>query len=311
MSITIREKNILSTEEMDLLTDALLSEEFPQLVESMDQARFSINDLKIAPRDATYWDKQEILPKIKGPGLRRKYTLGQSIWIKLIQQMRSLGISLNTIKELKDNLLEPKIDLNELDPQLLKQILSKLSSKLDSEMSPEELISEFNEDGPSIFNSTVFATIVYRKRFHCIVNKDGEYIIYEASKHNEWLTTEEEFAEFVSKPYFCLSFAEAYRSLINEWSPEPFLSKTSLLTKSELEILEYIRQDNVNSITIRYKDGEPYLLEIDEKYNISMEQRFLDVIVKDGYQKITVKTQAGIIVDFENKILKKLNEGTK
>lgn len=301
----------MSTEEMDLLTDALLSEEFPQLVESMDQARFSINDLKIAPRDATYWDKQEILPKIKGPGLRRKYTLGQSIWIKLIQQMRSLGISLNTIKELKDNLLEPKIDLNELDPQLLKQILSKLSSKLDSEMSPEELISEFNEDGPSIFNSTVFATIVYRKRFHCIVNKDGEYIIYEASKHNEWLTTEEEFAEFVSKPYFCLSFAEAYRSLINEWSPEPFLSKTSLLTKSELEILEYIRQDNVNSITIRYKDGEPYLLEIDEKYNISMEQRFLDVIVKDGYQKITVKTQAGIIVDFENKILKKLNEGTK
>jgi len=305
------EKNILSTEEMDFLADALLSEEFPQLVESMDQARYSINDLKIAPRDATYWDKQEILPKIKGPGLRRKYTLGQSIWIKLIQQMRSLGISLNTIKELKDNLLEPKIDLNQLDPQLLKQILNKLNAKMDSDMSPEELISEFNEDGPSIFNTTVFATIVYRKRFHCIVNKDGEYLVYEASKHNEWLTTEEEFAEFVSQPYFCLSFAEAYRSLINEWSPEPFLSKTSLLTKSELEILEYIRQDNVNSITIRYKDGEPYLLEIDEKYNISMEQRFLDVIVKDGYQKITVKTQAGVIVDFENKILQKLNKGTK
>jgi hypothetical protein len=99
--------------------------------------------------------------------------------------------------------------------------------------------------------------------------------------------------------------------LIKEWSPEPFLSKTSLLTKTELEILDYIRQDNVNSITIRYKDGEPYLIEIDEKYDISMEQRFLDVIVKDGYQKITVKTQAGVIVDFENKILQKLNKGTK
>jgi hypothetical protein len=122
---------------------------------------------------------------------------------------------------------------------------------------------------------------------------------------------DEEFAEFVSQPYFCLSFAEAYRSLINEWSPEPFLSKTSLLTKTELEILELIRDKKVNSITIRLKDGKPYLLEIDEKYDISMEQRFLDVIAKNGYQKITVKTQKGKIVDFENKILKKLNDGTK
>ena len=311
MSITFREKNILSAEEIDFLTDAMLSEELPELAEAMDQARYSINDLKIAPRDATYWDKQEILPKIKGPGLRRKYTLAQSIWVKLIQQMRSLGISLNTIKELKDNLLEPKIDVNELDPRFVMQILSKLSAKMQSEVSPEQLLQELTEDAPSIFNSTVFATIIFRKRVHCIVNKDGEYLLYEASKHNELLSTEEEFAEFVSQPYFCLSFAEAYRSLINEWSPEPFLSKTSLLTKTELEILEYIRKENINSITIRYKDGKPDLLEIDEKSNISIEQRFLDVIAKNGYQKITVKTQKGIIVDFENKILKKLNEGTK
>jgi DNA-binding transcriptional MerR regulator len=311
MSITFREKNILSAEEIDLLTDAVLSEELPQLTDAMEQARYSINDLKIAPRDATYWDKQEILPKIKGPGLRRKYTLAQSIWIKLIQQMRSLGISLNTIKELKDNLLEPKIDVNQLDPQIVMQILSKVSVKLQSEVSPEQLLHAFIEDAPSVFNSTVFATIIFRKRLHCIVNKDGEYLLYEASQHNELLSLDEEFAEFVSQPYFCLSFAEAYRSLINEWSPEPFLSKTSLLTKTELEILELIRDKKVNSITIRLKDGKPYLLEIDEKYDISMEQRFLDVIAKNGYQKITVKTQKGKIVDFENKILKKLNDGTK
>ena len=305
------EKKILSTDEFNFLSEAVLTEEFPQLAESMNQARYSINDLKIAPRDATYWDKQEILPKIKGPGLRRKYTLAQSIWIKLIQQMRSLGISLGTIKELKNNLLEPKVDLNELDPQFLKQILDKLNSKMDLPMSPEELLSHFDKDGPPIFDSAVMATIIYRKRFHCIVNKDGEYIIYEASKHNEYLTTEEEFAAFVSKPYFCLSFAEAYRSLINEWSPESLLSKSSLLTKTELKILEYIRKNDATSITIRFKNGEPDLLEIVEKSNITLEHRFFDVIAKNGYQMISLKTQKGKIVDFENKILMKINEGTK
>jgi DNA-binding transcriptional MerR regulator len=304
------EKKILSAEEIDLLTDTVFSEELPHLVESIEEAKYSINDLKIAPRDATYWDKQEILPKIKGPGLRRKYTLAQSIWIKLIQQMRSLGISLNTIKELKDNLLEPRLDLDQLDPQLLKQILSKLSAKMDSAMSPEQLLLELKENEPSIFKSVVLATIAYRKSFHCIVNKDGDYLIYELSNH-EFLYTKEQFAEFISKPYFCLSFAEAYRSLINEWSPEPLLSKSSLLTKTELEILEYIRKDDAKSITIRFKDGEPDLVEIVEKSKITLEHRFFDVIAKNGYQTISVKTQNGIIVDYDNKIMKKLNKGTK
>lgn len=304
------EKKILSAEEIGLLTDTVFSEELPHLVESIEEAKYSINDLKIAPRDATYWDKQEILPKIKGPGLRRKYTLAQSIWIKLIQQMRSLGISLNTIKELKDNLLEPKLDLDQLDPQLLKQILSKLSAKMDSAMSPEQLLLELKENEPSIFKSVVLATIAYRKSFHCIVNKDGDYLVYELSNH-EFLYAKEQFAEFISKPYFCLSFAEAYRSLINEWSPEPFLSKTSLLTKTELEILECIRENDAKSITIRFKDGEPDLLEIVEKSNITLEHRFLDVIAKNGYQTISVKTQNGNVVDYENKIMKKLNKGTK
>jgi hypothetical protein len=67
----------------------------------------------------------------------------------------------------------------------------------------------------------------------------------------------------------------------------------------------------VNSISIRYKDGEPDLLEVEERNEISMEQRFLDVITKNGYQKISVSTQNGKIVNFENKIQMKLNKRTK
>jgi DNA-binding transcriptional MerR regulator len=243
--------------------------------------------------------------------MRRKYDLVQSVWLKLIQQMRSLGIGLNTIKELKDNLLEPKIDLSQLEPEILSKILTEIATKHDSPMSAEQLLLEMKENGPSIFKSAVLATVVYRKRLHCIVNKDGEYILYDSFKHKELQSKYSEFAEFVSQPYFCISIAEAYHSLVNEWSPKPFIQTISLLSDTELEILDYIRKKNVNSINIRYKDGKPDLLEIDERYNISIEQRFLDVIAKNGYQNITVKTRTGKIVHFENKILKKLNEGTK
>jgi len=85
----------------------------------------------------------------------------------------------------------------------------------------------------------------------------------------------------------------------------------SILSNTELEILEYIRKKDVLSINIRYKKGEPDLIEIESENEISIEQRFLDVIAKNGFQKISVSTQNGKIVNFENKIQLKLNKRTK
>ncbi len=305
------ENFLMSEEELGLLTDSLFTDEFPNLLDELLESKYSINDLNISPRDATYWDKQGILPIVKGPGMRRKYDIVQSIWIKLIQQMRSLGIGLHTIKSLKENLLEPKIDLSIVDPTTLLTLFGEVKKKYDDTLTVEQLLSELEENGPSLFKSTVIATVIFRKSIHCIVNKDGDYMIYDSHRHQELLSKEKEFAEFVSEPYFCISISQAYRSLINEWSPKPYLKEISLLSETELKILELIRRRDINSLNIRFKDGEPCLLEVDEKNEISIEQRFLDVIAKNGFQKISVSTRNGKIVHFENKILKKLNKRTK
>lgn len=304
------EKNIMNFEEVKILTDSIFTDEFPHLIDELLVPKYSINDLNIAPRDATYWDKQGILPQVKGPGMRRKYDIIQSVWIKLIQQMRSLGIGLNSIKVLKENLLEPKLDLSKLDQEALLHVFNQLKSKCDESLSPEKLLLEMRENGPSVFKSSVLATIIFRKPFQYIVNKEGDYILYDLQRFQE-IITKEEFAEFVSEPHFSISISEAYRSLISEWSPKTYLKNNSLLSETELKILEYIRRDDVNSINIRFKDGEPYLLEIDEINTISIEQRFLDIIARNGFQKITINTRNGKIVNYENKILKKLSSRTK
>ncbi|MFM7666740.1 MAG: MerR family transcriptional regulator [Bacteroidota bacterium] len=305
------EIKLMNSEELEFLKESLFTDEFPNLLDELLESKYSINDLKITPRDATYWDKQGILPIIKGLGMRRKYDIVQSIWIKLIQQMRSLGISLNKIKKLKENLLEPKIDLSMINPTTLHNLIDEVKKKYDDSMTLEQLLARLEENKPSLFKSIVLATIIFRKSIHCIVNKDGVYIIYDSHRHQELLSKEKEFAEFVSEPYFCISFSEAYRSLINEWAPKPFLKEISLLSETELKILELIKRRDINSITVRYKEGEPYLLEVDEKNEIFMEQRFLDVIAKNGFQKISVTTRNGKIVHFENKVLQKLSKSTK
>jgi DNA-binding transcriptional MerR regulator len=300
-----------TNEEIDFLTSPAFIEEFPNLMNKIQEPRFSINDLNIAPRDATYWDKQGALPKIKGVGLRRKYDLLQSVWIKLIQQMRSLGISHETIKNLKEKILEPKLNLNQIDPEIVNKLLNELQMKYGSIVTEQELITSFKETLPSAFEAAVVSTIVFRKGHNCLVNKDGDYLLYCTSDHLTLIENNKDFFDFISKPYFSISFANAYQSLVKEWSPKSFFLEASLLSETELEILNSIRRDDINSLKIRYKEGEPDLLEIEEQKQISIEQRFLDVIAKNSFQKITISTRNGKIVNYVNKIQHKLKKSTK
>jgi len=311
MSNNFEQKIFMIPEELDFLSGLMFTDEFPTLIENIENPKYSISDLNISPRDASYWDKQGVLPFLKGPGMRRKYDLIQSVWVKLIQQMRSLGIGLATVKKLKDNLLEPKIDLANFDQEKLKKFINEIKEKHNSSISTEQLISELKVNGPSIFKSMIIATIIFKKSFHCIVNNEGEYLIYDSLKYQELFLNDADFTEFMTKPYFCLSIAQAYRSLVKGWSSEVILSNSYLLSNAEKEILESIRRNDVNSITIRYKDGKPDIIEVNEQYNISAEHRFLDVIIKNGFQKISVSTRNGKIVNYENKVQKKLNKSTK
>ncbi len=301
----------ISDEELNFLLGQGFLKEFPYLNETMRKPQFTIGDLKLSPRDANYWDKQGILPEIKESGLRRKYDLLQSVWIKLIQQMRSLGISLKTIELLKQDLLKSEVDIAEWKKEDVKRVVEEMNKRLNTNFGHEELLKILDEEKPPFFATIIMVTVLFRKQLYCLVNKEGNYIVYSPSVFSAPPKMNEMLYEFMSKPHFSLSITDAYSALVADWAPKKFMPNISILSNTEQEILDYIRKKNVNTITIRYKDGEPDLLEVDEQYNISLEQRFLDVITKNGYQKIIVKTRKGKIVDFENKILTKLNKGTK
>ena len=114
-------------------------DEFPHLNDTMHKPQFTIGDLKLSPRDANYWDKQGVLPEIKESGLRRKYDLVQSVWIKLIQQMRKLGIGLKTIELLKNDLLKSEVDIDEWKTEDMKREVEEMNKRLDTNVGYEQM----------------------------------------------------------------------------------------------------------------------------------------------------------------------------
>lgn len=302
----------LSKEETKYLESKKYEKDFPNLDNTLSEPRFLISELGVTARDATYWDKQGILPEMKGTGARRKYDLVQSVWIKLIQQMRDFGISISVIKNLKDKLLQPSFSFAELlkNPKGL-EVLRTVAKTEGTEKEFEQLLQsgelEKNLEGKhfDLFTTLVKTVVVFRKSISILVSVEGDFIPYSLELHSDLVKTDQGVTEVFNIPHISLSLSSAYSQLINDWSAKPFFGMVSMLSNKELEALEAIREKGVKEITIKYSGGELDLMEVVKNEKVELESRFLDVISKQGFHTVTVKSRKGNIVHFENKQMRK------
>lgn len=304
--------SLLSKEETKYFESKSYQKDFPALDKTLSEPRFLISELEVTARDATYWDKQGILPEMKGTGARRKYDLVQSVWIKLIQQMRDFGVSIAVIKNLKDKLLQPAFSFSEMlkNPKGL-EVLKTIAKTEGTEKEFEELLKSgeleknLEEKQIDIFSILVKRVVIFRKPLSLLVSVEGDYIPYSHELHSDLVKTDPGVTDVFTMPHFNLSLSAAYSQLVEDWSSKPFFGKVSMLSNKELEALEAIREKGVKEITIKYAGGELDLMEVVKNEKVELESRFLDVISKHGFHNITVKSRNGNIVHFENKQMKK------
>jgi DNA-binding transcriptional MerR regulator len=308
------EKNIfLSERELKYYNEKQYNVDFPRLEKTLMEPRFTITQLGIKARDATYWDKNGILPELKGKGARRKYDLIQGIWLRLIPQMRSLGISIENINRFKKNIFDFEVSVEDLIKS--KDFVKKLQTIAKDEMSNEKLNELINSsqfkamienEKLNIFQLCIMYVILFKKRVSLIVNEEGFFTPYSTERHNELIAENPLFIKALDAPHFSVSLNAAYADLIKGWKEEPFFEEITIVSNTEIEILNALKEPNVKSVTIKFTNGEPDLIETVQEEEVDLATRFCDIIAKNGYHTVTVKTRNGNIVKYENRILKKI-----
>ncbi len=84
-----------------------------------------------------------------------------------------------------------------------------------------------------------------------------------------------------------------------------------LLNDTERQILEAIRDKGAREITIKYNSAsEPEMIEITKVTKVELSARLLELLKRNQYQEITIKTQSGKITHYENTTKIKLTQGT-
>ncbi len=272
-------------------------------VEYVRKPRYLRKDLGIEARNLVHWEKMGILLKKHEVGTWFKFSLAEAFWLKIVQELRSFNISLESIKSLKDYLnANMKIDTEAKMPEELYQAILTMDknvtySELEKIFSPEFLNEIQNQMKPTLLENLIISLIAERIDIRILLNEKGDGLIVrnEVSSNSE---NDEELKDFLSKSYLNLSMMNTLKRLVKTLGEVEFEQNLSILTSAEAKILNAIRQKGIKKIEILFntENSTPKMIKITEENRINEYQRLSEIILKKGYQDIVLTTQKGEIV---------------
>jgi DNA-binding transcriptional MerR regulator len=282
----------------------------PKYFIEFDKRNFKPSDLGISARAINNWKEKRLLFKENKKGWIR-FNLTESIWIKIIQQLRKFNIPLDTIMKIKLALQEvPENVMNHLDK---KGILDKLKQALENE-SISELKTAFDSENLreiekkeklSILDHIILDMITTRANCRLLFNSEGNTLIYK-DNYEEELREYPEYWDFLKTTHISISLNQLFYSITNELIEPKQLAKLKILNSKEQKILDSLREDKIKKIEISYKENEPQLIKVTKINKLDTAARIKEILISKGYQDIKLTTQNGKLVQCENTKKKKL-----
>jgi hypothetical protein len=271
--------------------------------------RFRLSDLKINPRNAVHWELKGAFLNKKPEGKWHLLDLTEATWILIVKKLREFNFNLELIIDLKDSFLNHKTKFNDENKLLqIKNVLKQLSTEnIDHIINSNEFDSFMDKITLSILELIVMDILNLRNQFKILFNLKGQYAILKDGSIDNPMN--DSIAEIQSESHFSLNINEIIGELLGKMDLNTAFSSYQMISKSEMEILKLLRDDDAKSIEIKMnpQTSKPEKIEIKKIIKPGLKTRLDQIVMKNGYQEIIVKSQNGKIFHCENKIKQKLD----
>ena len=249
--------------------------------------------------DILNWEKYDLLDIDLGLGTvktdykKTAISFVQYVWIKMVEALTKYGFSYDDIRAIR----------------------AKLNQKLSYSFSSNQKIAQNKalqtSDNHQVFYVTeferyVFSTIANKYNYKFFFYKDApeDYFVFDDSLLDMFIefNEEHELREKFNKDHFSFSFYKIFEPFLSN-DIDAFQTKSiSILSNEETKTLRMIRRNynNLESITIRFKEAKPTHLEIKTTKKVVAESRIIEHIQKRDYSTIVIQTVDGNVVNFEN-----------
>jgi DNA-binding transcriptional MerR regulator len=294
----------------------LLDELDPRFLERMERLETGILDQKfsatmIAPfvnsRMLNYWvEEAELLKKWKEKGWR-KFSFLEIVWLKIISDLRELGVSFEILKKLKDHLFKvptrnEMIEAFEAKRKDIRVLLSKGTLSGDVKYIHEiaaQLKDVARQMGDielqPVLANMIAIIVIHRISASLIINKEGQCMVL-LDTFREVAVMTEDAVSLLEGPHISIPLTNIIESFMLKDEIDKKLQK-DFFSEDEWKILDILRYEKPASLTVKFDSKRKInLVEITRSKKVDLAHRLSNIILKEGYETIVLKTQKGKIV---------------
>lgn len=267
--ISVKLEEFIDTKSLDKVAE---------LYEVLSEERLSAKDTGVNYRVINHWDEKGIIRFTRNKKeSNRKFSFVDFIWIKIVNEMRSFGVSLPVLQKMASEIFEPLP---------MKELFDNFANNLDAlkkfEVEDKEEFLNFFKSGeyktadydslPFKFNYLhilIAEAIATRNSVTLIVFNDGEWFPF--IKDNEHLYPKELLYKKEFSSQVRINITELIFKFILEDYLTEYFNELHLFTHQEAKLLYYIKEGAYKKVVVLFKSKKHEPLEIKKSKNAQAE----------------------------------------
>ena len=271
---------------------------------------FLKTELDVVYSELTNWERNDLLyiKEEESKGSWKKINYIEYTWICIVSELIVFGFNYTEIKDLKAILFnaigfkELRQGILDSDKEDFTPEMQEVSALIEGGQNMDEIMKDFSVCPLELCIAEIilFGSDYF---FYLFKNEEFPFLAWSENAIKGYRTKGiyEVLEDKIKDSHFALSLSNIVFKFVNRNASVDKLTP-SILTKQEYTILKMIRKNykDLKSMNIRFADGKIDRMELTTTKKATAESRIIDYRKKGHYQRITIDTENGKMVNFEN-----------
>lgn len=281
--------------------------------EILNQRPLSIKDAGVDSKIFHVWKAKGLVDFVER-GKWARLSLVEYLWLQVLETMRKFGCSIKLMKNVYDELFTRAFEENLAEINLLNNLAYYQNLKKNRPLTIDETellqkLEEIHNDPQnnigfrseiSYFYQLVLDCLKYKAESGIIIFEDGTFCKFSKSPYEDKKGNAN--IKEVARPHLYIPISSYLLEFIEDKEKDKFLIKTGLLSEDEYRVIREIRNKNVKSIKITFKENEHSVekIECDKKGLIKGEEakKVMALLGLKNYAGIQLNTRDGKTLSF-------------
>ena len=290
-----------------------ISEQYPELMAAMNEKPFTVVETHVHPNLVADWNREGLLLSPRVARKHHRLSASEFLWIKMIEKLRQFNFSFTSIRKIKEELAMPVgititgvMDDAGLIDNLVKEHgeehRAMFETKLVDPKIRKEVVATFGKPtaGLNLLDILIMIALVTKQPVSYVIKTNDDGMIYSPIFFDTPLANDF-LSDLMEKTHVSISITELLARVLTLAPIQKVSEKLQLVTEKEALVLEALRENDLVSVMIRFdRKNDMDFLEVTKAEKVDKEARLMELMLTNGYQDITVKTENGNIVRCEN-----------